>query len=104
MSAGTYVQCVRPGADCTELLDGIPRNDFAVPLRTELRRAGLGFEVNVVKAEALAIAVRPLVIIEQAPEEITFDGVAFGGGAMQVGEVIAQIHHAVGVLDASARG
>lgn len=77
----------------------IMRDDGFVPLGTELGRALEGLVVDVVEAEALGVSVVPLEVVEQAPTEVALDGVALGDGAMKLGEVIAQVHDAVGVVD-----
>ena len=53
------------------------------------------------EAEALAVAIGPFVVVEQAPEEIALNRVAFGGGAVHVSQVVAKEHHAVGIFDAA---
>src|SRR6266849_1224570 len=82
-------------------LDCIPRNYFAVPLRAELGRTFLRLEVDIVETESLAIAVGPFKVVHQAPEEVTLDRVPFRGRPMQMRQVIAQIHHAIGIFNAS---
>jgi hypothetical protein len=57
--------------------DSITRNYLSVPLRTKFRSALLRFEVDVVNAESLAVTIGPLVVIEQAPQEVAFNWVAF---------------------------
>ena len=59
----------------------------------------LRFEVDVVDAEAVGVAVGPLVVVHQAPAEVAANGNAFGDAAMKLGEVVAEIHDAVGVVD-----
>src|SRR5262245_4281701 len=44
-----------------------------VPASTVLRRALAGLVVDVDQAEALGIAVRPLEVVEQAPDEVALD-------------------------------
>jgi hypothetical protein len=42
-----------------------------------------------VDPEAFAVTVGPFVVVEEAPEEVALDGIAFGGGALEVGTVRA---------------
>ena len=58
-------------------LHGVFCNYLLVPLRTEFGRPLLGGEIDVVQAEALAVAVGPLEVVHQAPEKISLDGIAF---------------------------
>src|SRR5208282_4576272 len=50
-------------------------------------------------AEALTVPITPFEIIEQAPEEISLDGVAFRHGAMDVGDMISEVHHSICIFD-----
>src|SRR5580658_6836682 len=94
---GPSTSCVRSQAS----LDRIARNDFAIPLRAQLGCTRLRLEIHVMNAESFAVAVCPLVVVHQAPQEITLDWVALRSRTMQVREMIAQVHDTVGVLDAS---
>src|SRR5207253_7324455 len=80
--------------------DGVARNHFAVEVRAQFRRAFLRLVVNVVKAEAVRVAVRPLEVVHETPEEVAAHGHALGRRAPQVREVVAQVHHSVRVVDA----
>ena len=86
------------------LRDGVGGDGGFVELRAEFWGALLGFEVDVDDAEALAVAVGPLVVVEEAPAEIALDGDAFGDGAVELGEIVAQEHGAVGVEDGAVGG
>ncbi len=76
MQSRQFAMSASVAVNSRALLDRVTRNDLAIPLRTELGCARLGFEVNVVKAESLAVTVRPLVIVEQAPEEVALNRIA----------------------------
>ena len=77
---------------------------MTVPFGAQLRRARLGLEIHVVDAETLAITIRPLVVIHETPKKISFDRIAFRGGAMKLRKVIPQIHDAIGILNATVAG
>ena len=86
------------------LCEAVAGDDFAVEVGAEFWGAFLGFEVDVVDAEAVGVAVGPFVVVEQAPEEVAADGDAFGDAAVEVGEVVAEVHDAVGVVDVAVGG
>ena len=48
-------------------------------------------------AEALTVPITPFEIIEQAPEEIALDGVAFHHAAMDVSDVIPEVHNPINI-------
>src|ERR1700722_2258201 len=80
-------------------LNRITQNSLAVPLRAKLRNPSLRFEVNIIKSESLAVSICPLKVIHQTPEKITLNRVPFGSCAMEMREVVSQIHHAVCILN-----
>src|SRR5258708_5195570 len=82
-------------------LHRITRNDFAIPFCAELWCALLRFVVDVVEAESFAIAVRPLEVVHQAPQEVALDRITFRRRTMQMRQVVAQIHHAVRIFHAT---
>src|SRR5580692_4733913 len=83
-----------------DLQHSVGRNHSLVVLGTELRRALLRGKIHIMDAEALGIAIGPLEVIEQTPQEVALDWKAFLGGTQEVSDVIAQIHHTVDILDA----
>lgn len=83
---------------------GVAGNHLAIPLGRKLGCTLERFEVDVMNAEALAVTVGPLEVVKQAPKEIALDGIVFGGGSMKVGDVAAEIHHAVSVFNTAFGG
>src|SRR6202000_2032408 len=71
----------------------------AVERYAQLRRSLQGIEVDAVEAETLLEAEDPLEIVHQAPEKITAYRHALGDPALQLHEVVAQIHDAVEIVD-----
>src|SRR5579875_3189930 len=86
------------------LHDAVVGDDLFVKHGAEFWGALLSFEIDVGDAEALFVAIGPLVVVEEAPKEVALDGNAFGDGALELGEVIAEVHDAVGVVDVTVRG
>src|SRR6516164_5411270 len=84
-----------------ELQYCVLRDRVLVPLGAELWRALLRLEVHIVDAEALRVAIGPFEVVEQAPEEVALHRIALSYGAMQMGDVVAQVHHAINVVDAA---
>jgi hypothetical protein len=84
--------------------EGVVGDDLFVEIGAELGGALLGFEVNVVDAETIGVAVGPLVVVHEGPAEVAFDGDAFRDSAMKLGDVVAEIHDAVGVVDVAVGG
>src|SRR5436190_22369708 len=62
---------------------------FAIPGGAELGDAPLRGKVDVMDSEALGVAIRPFEIVDQAPQEIPLERVAFGDRAMELREVVA---------------
>src|SRR5580658_4862974 len=87
----------------TGLQHSVGRNHSLVVLGTELRRALLRDKIHVVDAEALGIAIGPLEVIEQTPQEVALDWKAFLGGTQEVSDVVTKIHDPVGILNAPFR-
>src|ERR1700759_1837985 len=73
MDEGLIVKAMMRSSD-----DGVALGDLAVPPGALLQLALLRFEADVADAEALAVAVGPLVVVEHAPEEVALDRVACG--------------------------
>ena len=55
-------------------------------------------------AKAVLVAVGPLVVVHEAPAEVAADGDAFGDGAVELGEVVAEVHDTVSVVDVAVGG
>ena len=51
------------------------------------------------QAKTSAVAGRPFEVIKQAPKAVAAHGHAFGGRALQHGQVIAQKHDPIAVVD-----
>ena len=92
------------GGDAEWLNDAVLANDLLVEAGAEFGSALLGFEIDVDDAEAFVISVGPLVVIEQTPDEVTFHGDALRDGAMELAEVVAQVHHPVAIVDVAIGG
>src|SRR3954470_4884425 len=75
------------------------RDHVAIEAGTEFWRTHLRVEIDVVEPKALVEPEHPFKIVHQAPEEVAAHRYAFGGGALELSEVVAQIHDAVGVVD-----
>src|SRR3954463_4891848 len=75
------------------------RDHVAIEAGAEFRRTQLRIEIDVVEPKALVEPKYPFEIVHQAPEEIAAHRHAFGGGALELGQVVAQIHDAVGFVD-----
>src|ERR1035441_593934 len=84
--------------------DAVLADDLLVEVGAEFASALLGFEVDVDDSEALVISVGPLVVIQQAPDEVAFDGDALRDGTVELAEVVAQVHDAVAIVDVAIRG
>src|SRR3954468_9497051 len=78
---------------------GVLRDHVAIEAGTEFWRTHLRVEIDVVEPKALVEPEHPFKIVHQAPEEVAAHRYAFGGGALELSEVVAQIHDAVGVVD-----
>src|SRR5690348_4308978 len=83
---------------------GVPRDHVAIERCAQLRDALLRLEIHVIEPEALLEAEDPLEIVHQAPEEIAAHRSALGDGALQLHQVIAQVHDAVEVIDLAVGG
>src|SRR6185312_14228573 len=79
--------------------DRVACDHVAIERRAELWDALLGLEVDVVEPEALLEAEDPLEIVHQAPEEIAAHRRAIGDRALQLHQVVAQVHDPVEVVD-----
>src|SRR5690349_4618415 len=79
--------------------DRIPRHHVAIEGDAQFRDPALCLEVDVVESEALFVAEDPFEIVHQAPEEIAADRHALRRRALQLPEIIAQIHDAIEVVD-----
>src|SRR5471032_878585 len=77
---------------------------FLVEGGAELGRALLRRVVDMDQAEARGIAVDPFEIVEQAPQEIAAHRYALRGRALELCEVIAQVHYAIDVVDEAVGG
>ena len=84
--------------------DLVSRGDLPIERCTQLRRALLGGIIDVEEPETGAEAVGPLEIVHQAPMEIAAHRHALGRRALQLRQVAAQEHDAVGVVDETVRG
>src|ERR1017187_3133426 len=63
------------------LFHGVAGDYIAVPLGAQLGRAFEGLEVHIVNSKTLAVSIAPLEVVEQAPQEVALDGIAFRDGA-----------------------
>src|SRR4029079_14471836 len=79
--------------------DRIPRHHVAIEGDAQFRGPALRLEVDVVEPEALFVAEYAFEIVHQAPEEIAADRHALRRRALQMPEIIAQIHDAIEVVD-----
>src|SRR6478735_11215317 len=84
--------------------DRVARDDIAIKGHAEFGGPALGLEVDVIEPEALVETVYPFEIVHQAPKKIATDRHAFGGGALQLPQIVAQIHDAVEVVDLAVGG
>src|SRR5438552_3162576 len=64
----------------------------------QLGRAYLRLEVAVDDAEAALVAVFPLVIVDERPQEVAVDGHAVADGAVHFAQVVAQVVAPVQVM------
>ena len=87
-----------------ELEDAVGGDGVAIEVRGEFGGSLLGGEVDIRDAEAFAVAVSPLEVVKEGPEEVALDGDAFRDGALELGEVVAKEHDAVGVVDVAIGG
>ena len=83
--------------------DPVIADHLRVPAAAELGRASLRAEGDVDDAEPFLVALGPLEVVEQRPEEIATDVVALGHGSVQLDQVAPQILAAVQVEDFAGR-
>src|SRR5205807_3173079 len=76
----------------------------AIECGAELGRPAQRIEVHAVEPEALVEAVDPFEIIHQTPQEIAAHRYALGGGALQLRQIVAQVHDAVEIVDVAVGG
>src|SRR6266404_5910271 len=81
----------------------VPGDNLAVERGAQLWRATLRGVVHVVEAESVRVTVGPLEVVHQAPEEVALHGHAVGHGALELTEIIEQVHDAVGVVYLAVR-
>ena len=93
----------RCGRGCTRSDDPVLPDHLRVPSAAELRRALLGAERDVDDAEPFVVALGPLEVVEQRPDEIAADVVALGDGPVQLDQVAAQVLAAIQVDDLAGR-
>ena len=79
--------------------DAIVGGDAGVPAAGIFDGALLVLEIDVGEAEALAVALGPLEVVEQAPGVVAADVGALGDGASEPVKVLAEIVGAAGVAD-----
>src|SRR6202022_4250378 len=82
----------------------VSRNDIAIKRYTEFRRPNLGLKIHPVDPKALFKSKNPFEIIHQAPKEVTANWHALGGGALQLRQVVAQVHSRFEVVDSAFGG
>src|SRR3954468_22044038 len=80
------------------LRHAIPGDDLVVERGAQLGRATLRGVVHIVKAESVPVAVGPLEVVHQAPEEVALHGHAVGHGALELTEIVSQVHNTVSVV------
>ena len=61
-------------------------------------------EIHPIDAEAFFKSENPFEIVHQAPQEIAANRHALGGGALQLRQVVAQVHDAIEVVDLAVGG
>src|SRR5690348_12451545 len=79
------------GREADGLDDPVLAHYLRVPARAEFGRPALGGVVDVDDPEALAVALGPLEVVEERPEEIAPDVVALGEGPVEADEVLAEV-------------
>src|SRR5476649_2041055 len=72
---------------------------FLVERGAELGRALLRRVVDMDQAEARGVAVGPFEIVQQAPQEIAAHGNPLRRRALELRQVVAQVHYAIDVVD-----
>src|SRR6202045_5447975 len=82
----------------------LSRNSIAINRYTEFRRPNLGLKIHPVEPKALFKSKNPFEIIHQAPKEVTANRHALGGAALQLHQVVAQVHNAIEVVDLAFGG
>src|SRR5580765_1536453 len=78
----------------------VPRDDIPVPQRAVLERARLRLVVDVHEAEPGRVALRPLEVVEQRPDEVPAQVRARRHGSAGRTEVLLQEPDAIRVVDA----
>src|SRR5947207_9495072 len=86
------------------LSHGVARDDLPVERRAQLGRATLRRVVHIMEAEPVPVAVGPLEVVHQAPQEVALHGHSVGHGPLELTEIVAQEHDAVGVIHLPVRG
>ncbi|MCK7532423.1 MAG: hypothetical protein MZV63_16020 [Marinilabiliales bacterium] len=81
--------------------DRVPPDDFAVEVGAELRRPLLRGEVHVMQAETVRVAVGPLEVVHQAPQEVALHGHAIRRRALELRQIVPEVHHPVRVVHAA---
>src|SRR5512135_93529 len=92
------------GQSSTASDDPVLPHDLRVPSGRELGGTRLRRVIDVDDAESLAVALGPLEVVQERPEEIAAQVEAFGHGAVERDQIIAQVLAAVEVEDRAAGG
>jgi hypothetical protein len=71
----------------------VARDHLVAKLGAQFWSPLLGGEIHGMNAKPSRVSIRPLVIIEQAPEKAAAHRYAFGDGTLEMHEGIAQIDH-----------
>ena len=79
--------------------DRVPRDHVAIERHAEFGHPGLRLEIDVVQPEALFVSEDPFEIIHQAPQEVAANRHALRGRALQLRQIVAQVHDAVEIVD-----
>src|SRR5271168_1995797 len=77
----------------------VARNHFAIVFSALLGCPLLCLEIDIVNAESLAVPIGPFEVVQQTPQEVALHRITLRSCAMQMRQMIAHIHHAVGVFD-----
>ena len=86
-----------PGCSTASPFDAVRGHDLAIEVRALLQDAVLSPVVGVHDAEALAVTVRPLEIVEQGPHEVPAEVDSTADRRVDRGEVAPQVLNALGV-------
>src|SRR6266516_6095378 len=84
-------------------VEAVAGDHLPIPVGAVLQHALLGGVVNVDQAEALGVALFPLEVVQQRPDEVAAQVHPGGDGALRRAEVAIQEADAVGIVDLALR-